>query len=86
MGRYEKLLRDIENNPSDVTFEDLQTLLVKVALRLFRDFIWNLQRHWNVSAASGRCGFITEVRKNRSCTRWNPRAGIISSKKTSCRR
>lgn len=35
MGRYEKLLRDIENNPSDVTFEDLQTLLVKVALRLF---------------------------------------------------
>lgn len=30
MGRYEKLLQNIENNPSDVTFDDLRTLLVKM--------------------------------------------------------
>lgn len=30
MGRYEKLLQDIENNPSDVTFDELRTLLVKM--------------------------------------------------------
>lgn len=27
MGQYEKLLRQIENNPSDVTFDDLHKLL-----------------------------------------------------------
>jgi predicted RNA binding protein YcfA (HicA-like mRNA interferase family) len=29
MGHYEKLLRNIENNPADVKFDDLRTLLTK---------------------------------------------------------
>lgn len=30
MGHYEKLLQKIENNPSDVTFDELEKLMTKV--------------------------------------------------------
>ena len=30
MGHYEKLLQKIENNPSDVTFDELKKLMTKV--------------------------------------------------------
>lgn len=30
MGHYEKLCRDIENNPANVAFDDLKKLLTKV--------------------------------------------------------